>query len=97
MTGWFKPKSNGAVSTFVLVTKASLLLATMILVGCNVNAQTLDTEAFVDWATESGLVVDNLDEPLEGGAQDALQKASETAQVVGLGESRHDTREQCLF
>ena len=68
----------------------SLLLAVST-VGC-ARTESPDGVAFVEWVSRRVIVVGDRDANFEW-----LSDALESARVVGLGESRHDTREQLLF
>lgn len=56
-----------------------------------------DSEAFVKWASAHAVPIESLDSPLADSSSEALRAAIGSARVVGLGESRHDTREQLLM
>jgi len=71
------------------------LLATFAF-GC---AQTTSSEgkAFIGWASGQAIEIEALDLPLPDKALLSLRTAIGSATVVGIGESRHDTREQLLL
>lgn len=64
--------------------------------GCT-DATPSDTRAFVNWAASRAIELEGPEAPLPDAAAEALQTAVGSARVVGLGESRHDTREQLLL
>ncbi|MDH3628722.1 MAG: erythromycin esterase family protein [Acidobacteriota bacterium] len=55
------------------------------------------SRAFVEWATDHAVPIEDLDSPLPEPSMQSLRDAIGTARVVGIGESRHDTREQLLL
>ncbi len=63
--------------------------------GC-ADAQT-DSRAFIDWAAEHSVKAESIDSRLATKSRESLAKSIGSARVVGLGESRHDTREQLLL
>lgn len=55
------------------------------------------SRAFVEWAAENAISIESLDSPLAEADVDFIRGAVGGARVVGIGESRHDTREQLLL
>jgi len=64
--------------------------------GCAKSASS-ESQKFIAWASTHAVPIDDLDSPLAGSAVVAFRSAVGFARVVGLGESRHDTREQHLL
>lgn len=64
--------------------------------GC-VKSASSESEAFIAWAATNAVSIDDLDSPLAAPVVAALRSAVASARVIGLGESRHDTREQLLL
>jgi len=56
-----------------------------------------DSQALIEWTSEHLIPVERLDSPFPEAGLAALQHAIGSARVVGLGDSRHDTREQLLL
>jgi len=54
-------------------------------------------QAFIEWTSENLISVENLDTPFQESEFALFRHAIGNAQVVGLGDSRHDTREQHLL
>lgn len=72
-----------------------LLVATLAS-GC-AKTKPSDSQAFIAWVSERVIAVESLDTSLSGTDLEALQEAIGPARVIGMGESRHDTREQLLL
>ncbi len=53
--------------------------------------------AFIHWASEHLIPIQSLESSLPSEARQRIRSSLESARVVGLGESRHDTREQLLL
>ncbi len=70
------------------------LLSLTLIIGC---AGASDAGPFVDWLDDHRVVVGELDAPLPAATSRWLGDAVGSARLVGLGESRHDTREQTLL
>jgi erythromycin esterase len=64
--------------------------------GC-AKTKLSDAQAFIEWVSEHVIAVESLDFSLPGADLEALREAIGSARVVGVGESRHDTREQLLM
>ena len=73
-----------------------ILLAVVALVACRATEPS-DTEAFIHWAAEQAVQVEDFGAPISAGEREALSDLVAGARLVGLGESRHDSREQLLF
>ncbi len=71
------------------------LLVVTLVSGC-AKKKPSDSQAFIEWVSEHLIAVERLDSPLSGAELEALREAIGSARVVGVGESRHDTREQLL-
>jgi erythromycin esterase len=80
-------------SRWILV--CGLLLLTLACEGSKERVS--DTQSVIDWASEHLVAIDRLDAPLSDEGLAALREVIGAARVVGLGESRHDTREQLLL
>ncbi len=61
------------------------------------QAQSAESRDFIDWVTEQAIDVDDLVSSNESAYGAGIRDAVGEARVVGLGESRHDTREQLLL
>lgn len=72
------------------------MLAAVVPCGCTESIQP-DNEAFKAWVSGRALPIKTLEASFSGREMEFLQKMVGDAQVVGLGESRHDTREQLLL
>lgn len=55
-----------------------------------------DASEFITWAAEHAVALEEVDAPLPSPAIEALRESIGDARLVGIGESRHDTREQLL-
>jgi erythromycin esterase len=64
--------------------------------GC-ARAKPSDTQAFIEWTSKHAVSIESLDSPLQETVLSSLRNTIGPARVVGLGESRHDTREQLLL
>ncbi len=64
--------------------------------GCT-KTNPSDSQAFIEWVSEHVIAVESLDSSLPGSDLELLREAIGSARVVGVGESRHDTREQLLL
>ena len=71
-------------------------LVAVLACGCPKTNQS-DSLAFIEWASERNIAIESLDSSLSREGIESLRKTIGSAQVVGLGESRHDTREQLLM
>ncbi len=56
-----------------------------------------ETQAFIEWASEHAVALESLDTTAPGTDLEPLRQTLGSARLVGLGESRHDTREQLLL
>ncbi len=56
-----------------------------------------ETQAFIEWASDHAIALDNLDPTAPTTDLESLRETLGSAYLVGLGESRHDTREQLLL
>ncbi len=56
-----------------------------------------ETKAFIQWASDHAVALDSLDPTSSGTGLEPLRESLGSARLVGLGESRHDTREQLLL
>ena len=84
---------------FVLQSKQTYLLGLVLAAlacGCAKTKHT-DSQAFIEWVSEKFIAVESLDAPLSGVSIESFREAIGSARVVGMGESRHDTREQLLL
>jgi len=63
----------------------------------SLESQRCDSRDFIDWVTDQAIEIDDLNPSSESGYETAIRNAVGQARVVGLGESRHDTREQLLL
>ncbi len=92
-----KPGSDPTLNSFLAkrLLLSGLLLLTFVS-GCQERQQS-DTEAFVDWVADHTIAAKDSDFSLPPTELKAFQTAIGTARLVGLGESRHDTREQLLL
>ncbi|NOY06651.1 MAG: erythromycin esterase family protein [Chlorobi bacterium] len=61
------------------------------------KTQPSESRAFIEWVSKNAIAVESYDSPLPGEELASLRKAIGPARVVGMGESRHDTREQLLL
>lgn len=73
----------------------SLLVAALTYGCARVNPS--DCQAFIEWVSEHVIAVESLDTSLPGTDLESFLEAIGSARVVGVGESRHDTREQLLL
>ena len=64
--------------------------------GCAEN-KTPDSQAFVEWASENLIVIESIDSSFQGTDLEPIRQKIGAARLVGLGESRHDSREQLLL
>jgi erythromycin esterase len=64
--------------------------------GC-AKTESVDSRAFIEWASEHLIAVESPDSPLAEPELARFREAIGSARVVGLGDSRHDTREQLLL
>ncbi|MEN8163895.1 MAG: erythromycin esterase family protein [Acidobacteriota bacterium] len=62
-----------------------------------VKTRAPETQAFIEWASEHLIPIENLDSTTPGTDLKPLRQIFGPARLVGLGESRHDTREQLLL
>ncbi len=73
--------------------------------GCSGPSSTTDeiqgrrteSRAFIDWVSDHAIEIDGMVPASESAYGMGLRDAAGQARVVGLGESRHDTREQVLL
>ncbi len=72
------------------------IVATLVC-GCTEIPPPPSSQMFAEWASEHAVPIDSLDAPLGEAELGSLQEAVGDARVVGIGESRHDTREQLLM
>ncbi len=56
-----------------------------------------EPQAFIEWASEHAVALESLDSTAPGADLESLRENLGSARLVGLGESRHDTREQLLL
>ncbi|MCK5378569.1 MAG: hypothetical protein KAJ78_04160 [Acidobacteria bacterium] len=56
-----------------------------------------DSKALIAWASEHVIALESLDSSAAGTDLEPLRETLGSARLVGLGESRHDTREQLLL
>ncbi len=56
-----------------------------------------DSDVFIEWASNHAIALDGRDFSLSGTDLQSLRSAVGSARIVGIGESRHDTREQLLL
>jgi erythromycin esterase len=64
--------------------------------GC-ARVQSTEPDSFIEWASRNAVVIGGIDDPLSDPSLESLQSAVADSRLVGLGESRHDTREQLLL
>ena len=69
----------------------------MVVLACGTGNTSSDSEAFIAWAAQEAVPVASLEGPLPQSALESLRESIGPARVVGMGESRHDTREQLLL
>lgn len=72
------------------------LLVAVLTVGCG-QSKSADSMAFVQWVSEQAIPIENIDSSLSTTKLEFFREAIGPARVVGIGESRHDTREQLLL
>ena len=72
------------------------LVAAAVACGC-AKTELSDAQAFIEWVSEHAIAVESLDLSFPGTDLELLREAIGSARVVGVGESRHDTREQLLM
>ncbi len=80
----------------MLAAKRLALIVVLMLVlhsGCGQVIRS-DADLFHEWLSEQLVAVESIDFPLSSHAQEFFRTAMGSARVVGIGESRHDTREQ---
>jgi erythromycin esterase len=83
-----------------LITPVLLALAlvlSMVMAGGCRETPSDDPTDFIPWASDHAVPVATVDTPLSPLELEPLREAIGSARVVGLGESRHDTREQLLL
>ncbi|RLE30894.1 MAG: hypothetical protein DRJ61_12090, partial [Acidobacteria bacterium] len=59
--------------------------------------RTPETQAFIEWASEHAVALKSLGTSATAADLEPLRETLGSARLVGLGESRHDTREQLLL
>ena len=72
------------------------LLVAAVACGC-AKTEPSDSQTFIEWVSEHVIAVESLDSSLPGADLESFREAIGSALVVGVGESRHDTREQLLL
>jgi erythromycin esterase len=70
----------------------SVLVGVVSVLGCGDG--TSGSRAFVEWASDNAIEIDSLDLSAPTADLEAIDPLIGSARLVGLGESRHDTREQ---
>lgn len=81
------------------------MTAVLSVLGCSgpsltsetLEGQRCDSRGFIDWVTDQAIEIDDLIPSNGSGYGTGVRNAVGQARVVGLGESRHDTREQLLL
>lgn len=73
-----------------------IVLLAVLLSGC-AEANNPKSADFAAWVSEEAIPLESLTAPLSAGATRTLQTAIGSARLIGIGESRHDTREQLLM
>ncbi|RLE26592.1 MAG: hypothetical protein DRJ65_05195 [Acidobacteria bacterium] len=56
-----------------------------------------ETQAFIEWVSDHAVAIENLETTAPTTDLEPLRETLGAAHLVGLGESRHDTREQLLL
>lgn len=72
------------------------LLAAALACGC-AKTNRSDSQAFIEWVSKRLIAIESLDSSFPGTDLESIRETIGSARVVGLGESRHDTREQLLL
>ncbi len=81
------------------------VLAVLGVLGCSgpslttdeIQTQGAESRDFIKWVTEQAIEIDGLNSSKDSVYGTGIRDALGDARVVGLGESRHDTREQLLL
>jgi erythromycin esterase len=71
-------------------------LLALVLGGCAKDGP-VESQPFMDWASQHAIAVADMSESFSSETRTAVRQMIGEARVVGLGESRHDTREQLIM
>jgi erythromycin esterase len=74
-----------------------ILMITLVLMSACTSGSESSQQAFVTWAAENAIVLNSIQPDAPDVDLKPLDSLFQNATLAGLGESRHDTREQVLF